>query len=450
MDFIPHTKQDTDDMLQTVGLQSLDDLFSMIPSKLKNPGLTFPPALTEMEAIDALEAAASENTGSTATSFLGGGAYNHFIPKALEALLSRGDFATAYTPYQAEASQGTLQAIYEFQTYMCRLTGMDVANASMYDGASALAEAALMACRITRKEKIFLSGTVNPHYKDVVRTYLDGPGIEIVDIPHEEGVTDVNWLQQHLDDSVAAVFIQNPNFFGILEPIGSISEIVRDKSSTFGCAVYPHSLGCLKTPAEDHVDIVVGDLQSFGIPLSFGGPYAGFIATSHKFLRQLPGRLVGRTKDEDGKTCYVLTLQTREQHIRRAKATSNICTNQGLCALAATMYLALLGPKGLRQASERSVQRAHQLQEKLCTLDGVMLAFNRPFFNEFLLELPIPVSSFLPFAHENGLLPGIRVSPGIAVDKETLLVCATEKTRTTDIDKFVRILHSALQNKDEL
>ncbi|MBD3265709.1 aminomethyl-transferring glycine dehydrogenase subunit GcvPA, partial [bacterium] len=387
MDYIPHTPNETQDMLQFLGLSEVDELFNMIPESLKNPDIAFPAALTEMQITQHMESVSRDNSGTQMASFLGGGAYDHFVPKALEALISRGDFATAYTPYQAEASQGTLQAIYEFQSLMCRLTGLEVANASMYDGASALAEAALMACRVTRKEKVVISSTINPRYRDVAKTYLEGPGIELVEIPAKDGVTDVEWIQANIDDSVAAVFVQHPNYYGILEPMDAIGAAIKEKGSIFGAVVYPHSLGCLKPPASYGADIAVGDLQSLGLALNYGGPYAGFIASIQKFVRQLPGRLVGRTKDEDGKPAYVLTLQTREQHIRRSKATSNICTNQGLCALAATMYLALMGPKGLRQAAELSVANAHELQEQLCHIDGVQPVFDRPFFNEFLLEL---------------------------------------------------------------
>ena len=431
MDFIPHTQNETRQMLDLAGLESTQELFRTIPTSLLNPAISLPAALSELEIAEEMELSAKANPGAEMISFLGGGAYNHFIPKALESLLSRSDFVTAYTPYQAEASQGTLQAIYEFQTYMCRLTGMEAANASMYDGASALAEAALMACRLSRKNKVFFSAAVNPYYLEVVRTYFSGSGIELVTIPLLDGCVDLGWLEKNLDAGTAAVFIQNPNFYGLLEPAEAIGKLVKNQKSIYGVTVYPHSLGCLKTPASYGAEIVCGDLQSFGLPLSFGGPYAGFIATKMDFVRQLPGRLVGRTKDSEGKTSFVLTLQTREQHIRRAKATSNICSNQGLCTLAATIYLALIGPKGLRKATERSIRNAHVLQERLCAISGVTLAFNHPFFNEFVLKLPVPAQEVVEKAQSAGLLAGIPVGDN------TLLVCATEKTKAADIERYV-------------
>lgn len=445
MDFIPHTSHEFQSMLETLNLKNETGLFRTIPASLQKPDISFPKPLTEMEITEWMQDAAHENQGPKLCSFLGGGAYNHFCPQAVTALVSRSDFYTAYTPYQPEISQGTLQAIYEFQTLMCRLTGMDAANASMYDGASALAEAALMACRITRREKIAVSSTVNPHYRRVLATYLNAPGIEWIEIPSRDGATDLNALRSLVDSSFAGFFVQNPNYFGILEPVDRFRSVVADPACLVGAVVYPHSLGLLNPPSQWNADLVVGDLQSLGIPLQFGGPYAGFIACRQKDIRQLPGRLVGRTKDAEGKTGYVLTLQTREQHIRRAKATSNICTNQALCALTATVYMSLMGSKGLRQAAEGSVRNAHRLQERLCALDGIELAFERPFFNEFLLYLPLPVDSFIDTAREMGLLPGIRIDSGNELKKEALLVCATETTRDEDMDYYEEVLTRVLE-----
>lgn len=442
MDFIPHTKDESNAILKAVGLANAQDLFRSIPSQLHDPKIDLPVPLTELEIARVMETAALENRGACAFSFLGGGAYDHFIPAAVAALISRGDFMTAYTPYQAEVSQGTLQAIYEYQTLICRLTGMEVGNASMYDGASAFAEAALMACRVNRKEKIAVSSTVNPHYLRVLETYLRVQDIEVVKIPHDTGMTNSEALRQRLDDSFAAFFAQNPNYYGILEPVDEISKTVKNAGCLLGAVVYPHSLGLLKRPGDWNADIVTGDLQSLGIPLQFGGPYAGFIAAKMQFSRQLPGRIVGRTKDENGDPGYVLTLQTREQHIRRAKATSNICSNQALCALASTVYLSLMGANGLRRAAELSVQNAHRLQTKLCALDGVHLVFDRPFFNEFLIDLPIPVDRFTAVAQAENLLPGIRTRIG---EKDGLLVCATEKTGASAIDRYVSILSNAIK-----
>jgi len=434
-------------MLRAVGLEREEDLFAMVPFELRRCEVMMPLPATELEIAREMESAAKENLGSEMAVFLGGGAYDHFIPQAVPALAGRGDFVTAYTPYQPEASQGTLQAIYEFQTLMCRLTGMEVCNASVYDAAAGLAEAALMACRIKRKEKIVVSSAINPNYRRVLRTYMSGPGIELMEIPQDGGTTDLEALGSSLASDVAAVFVQNPNYYGILEPVNMISEAARKTGSLLGVLVYPHSLGLLRPPRDWGADLVVGDLQSLGLPLNFGGPYAGFIATRQEFVRQLPGRLAGRTRDKEGEIGYVLTLQAREQQIRRAKATSNICTNQALCALSATVYLSLLGPKGLRRAAELSVRKAHRLQARLCSIEGVRLAFDQPFFNEFLLVLPVAVSSFLKRACEENLLAGIRVPAGDAAGQETLLVCATEKNSGSDIERYADLLGRVVVEK---
>jgi len=444
MDFVPHTSVERREMLESIGLKSEHELFRMIPESLKNPNINIPSSLTEYEITELLQEYSEKNSGSRMHAFLGGGSYDHYVPQTVSALISRGDFATAYTPYQAEASQGTLQSIYEFQTMITRLTGMDVANASMYDGASALAEAALMACRATRKEKVAVSTSVNAHYRRVLSTYLTAPGIEVVEIPQKGGATDTSVLNQTLDDSFAACFIQNPNYFGVLEPVNEISEIVKGAGCILGASVYPQSLSLLKPPGRWNADIVIGDLQSVGLPVSYGGPYAGFVACKNKYVRQLPGRLVGRTNDMDGQTGYVLTLQTREQHIRRSKATSNICTNQALCALATTIYMSLMGPKGLRNVAELSVRKAHQLQQRICEIEGVRLMFDRHFFNEFAIELPISVADFKKKAKENQLLPGIEIGPECGAPKEGLLVCTTEKTTTKSIEHYAEILSKAV------
>ncbi len=445
MDFIPHTQEEFREMLQTVGLENPNDLFRTIPEQLHNPDIPFPEPMTELEIGDLMNAAAEANRGAKMPSFLGGGAYDHYTPQAIPSLASRSEFITAYTPYQPEVSQGTLQAIFEFQTFMSRLTGMDTANASVYDGASALAEAALMACRITRKEKIAVSSSINPHYLRVMKTYLDAPGIEWVEIPCSDGVTDIEQLTSMVNDEFAACFVQNPNYFGNLEPVDQFRSAISAPKCLLGAVVYPHSLGLLKPPGEWGAEIVVGDLQSLGMPVQFGGPFAGFVSCKQKHVRQLPGRLVGRTKDADGKTGYVLTLQTREQHIRRSKATSNICTNQGLCALMATIYMSLMGPNGLRQAAEMSVRNAHLLQKRLCGIDGVNLAFDKPFFNEFVINLPMPVESFVDTARELGLLSGIRIESAESPEKDGLLVCATEKTKAVDIDFYIDVLTRILE-----
>lgn len=446
MDYIPHTPEEKSAMLGALGIRSEDDLFSMIPTQLRNPNIQMPPPCSEMEIVERMEEAAAENAGAACIAFLGGGAYRHFIPKAIGALISRSDFATAYTPYQPEVSQGTLQAIYEFQSLIANLTGLEVANAGMYDGATALAEAALMACRITRKEKVLVPTSVNPDYLRVLRTYASGADIEVGIIPTREGQVDLEALRAALDDSVSAVFIQHPNFYGILEPVDDIRAIVQAFPAILGAVSYPISLGLLKSPGAWGAEIAVGDLQPLGIPLSFGGPYSGYIAARQKHVRQLPGRLVGRTQDIQGKNGFVLTLQTREQHIRRAKATSNICTNQALCALAAAIYLSLMGPAGLRRVAKLSVRNAHRLYERLRKIEGVRLAYDRPYFNEFMLETPLPAADFVQTAKSHGLLPGIVVPVDDRHPKGGLLVCATEMTRESDIERYARVLQNALKS----
>lgn len=450
MDYIPHTQEERKALLSELGLTSEDQLFHMIPDSLKNPAISFPEPMTEMEIQEHMEGLATQNTGAGMISFLGGGAYRHFIPQAVNALISRGDFATAYTPYQAEVSQGTLQHIYEFQTLISNLTGMDVANAGMYDGATAVAESALMACRITRKEKVLYSATINPQHKRVLQSYLEGAGITGVEINAADGVTDIDSVREHLDDETAILLVQHPNYMGILEPVDSLKTIRSESKALLGALTYPHSLGLLKNPGTWGADLVMGDLQPFGLPLSYGGPYAGFLAARQEYIRQLPGRLVGRTTDADGQEGYVLTLQTREQHIRRSKATSNICTNQALCALATTIYMALLGPNGLRRASELSVDYAHRLQQKLCAIEGVGLLFDQPFFNEFAVTLPVPVRSFIQTAKSKSVLAGIELSETVTGSGEALLVCATEMTREHHIDRLAEVMTEALQASHDL
>jgi glycine dehydrogenase subunit 1 len=442
MDYIPHTPQEAGEMLSVIGLEDKDQLFEMIPASLKQPKIDFPPSASEMDITSLMHQSAAQNRGSQMHSFLGGGCYHHYVPHAVGALASRGDFATAYTPYQPEASQGTLQTIFEFQTLLCRLTGMEAANASMYEGATSLAEAALMACRITRKEKIIVSDAIHANYLRVLETYMDRPGFSLEIIPSKDGVSDIGAFANAVDDDTAACFIQHPNAFGCLEQVDELNELLNDKKALFGAVVYPHSLGVLKPPGQWGADIVVGDLQSIGLPPAYGGPSAGFVACKNEYIRQLPGRLCGKTTDADGKTGYVLTLQTREQQIRRSKATSNICTNQALCALQVTIYLTLISEKGLRTAASLSVERAHVLQQKLCSIDGVALAFEQLFFNEFVLTVSKPVPDVINSLKEKGILAGIPVD--VADNKKGLLVCATEMTSTTAIDAYVDALQQSL------
>lgn len=442
MDYIPHTPQEAGEILSVLGLDQLDQLFEMIPASLKNPKIEFPPSTSEMDITTLMHQTAAENRAGQMNSFLGGGCYHHYVPHAVGTLASRGDFATAYTPYQPEASQGTLQAIFEFQTLLCRLTGMEAANASMYEGATSLAEAALMACRVTRKEKVIVSDAVYASYMRVLKTYMDRPGFSLEIIPSKNGLSNIEAFTNAVDDDTAACFIQHPNVFGCLEQVDELNALLKDKKALFGAVVYPHSLGVLKPPGQWGADIVVGDLQSIGLPPAYGGPSAGFVACKSEFVRQLPGRLCGKTTDADGKTGYVLTLQTREQQIRRSKATSNICTNQALCALQVTIYLALIGEKGLKTASSLSVERSHVLQQKLCEISGVELAYQQPFFNEFVITLPKPVRDVIHQLKEKNVQAGIPIA--LTDDKEGLLVCATEMTSEAAISTYVEALKQLL------
>ena len=364
MPYVPHTEADIREMLETIGVDDLEGLFHEISSDLLNPVIEIPEPLSEQELREDVERLGLKNrTTHDLLSYLGGGAYERIRPSLMDHLTSRAEFSTSYTPYQAEVSQGTLQFIFEFQSLMCALTGMEVANASMYDGASALAEAALMSLRVTRKNRILYSQTIHPRWKQTVLTYLSGTGADLVEIPSRDGGMDLEALRSLLDNDTAAVLIQHPNFFGYLEPLDEFKEILDNSEALWVQTSDPVSLGLLKPPGDFGADIVVGELQSLGLPLSFGGPYAGYFTCKQKYVRQLPGRLVGKTTDLEGKTGYVLTLQTREQHIRRDKATSNICTNQSLCALASTIYLACMGPKGLREVAQQNFDKAHYLEQ---------------------------------------------------------------------------------------
>jgi glycine dehydrogenase subunit 1 len=371
---------------------------------------------------------------------LGAGAYHHFIPAVIPHLIGRSEFYTSYTPYQPEASQGLLQTIYEFQTLICELTGMDVANASMYDGASALAEAMIMASHITGREEVIISKTIHPEYREVVRTYAQAKDLKIVEIGYENGITSLEELKEKVSNKTAAVLIQNPNFFGSLENLKKIERIAhKNKSLLVVAIVEPTSLGLLRPPGELGADIVVGEGQSFGNSISFGGPYLGFMATKDKYMRRLPGRLVGVTTDSEGRRGYMLTLQAREQHIRREKATSNICTNEALCALAATIYLVSLGKEGLRRVAELSTQKAHYAFEKIKGAEGFKKTFSSPFYNEFVIKCRNAKRIKQALLKEKiiGPLELERYYPEL---KNHLLFCTTEMNSREEIDRLVSVL----------
>lgn len=444
MRYIPHTEEDIRQMLAGIGVKKVDDLFSEVPSDLRlGRALELPEALSEVELLRNLKELASVNaTAETHLSFLGGGAYNHFIPAVIDQLISRSEFYTAYTPYQPEISQGTLQAIFEYQTLICQLTGMDVSNASMYDGASAAAEAVLMAARATRRKQILIADSLHPEYRETIATYCRYLEMELVEIPFaDSGQLDQAALAPHLGKQTAAVIVGYPNFFGVIENLSILAEMAHEQGALLVTAVAePIALGLLKSPGELGADIVVGEGQSFGMPVSFGGPGVGFFAAKQKTVRSMPGRLIGATKDSQGKTGYVLTLATREQHIRREKATSNICSNQGMCALMAAMYLSLLGKKGIREVAEQNLAKADYARQEIAALPGFSLPFDSPIFNEFVVETETPIDSL--FARLEGLkilggIPLTRYYDGMA---NRFLVCVTEQHRREDIDVLITAL----------
>lgn len=445
MRFIPHTGDDVARMLAAVGVERVDDLFPTVPASLRaRARLDLPAGLGEREVLQRLSALAARN--DLQASFLGAGCYRHFVPAAVSAVMGRAEFATSYTPYQPEVSQGTLQATFEFQTYVARLTGLDVANASMYDGASAFAEALLMALRVARnRSRLLVSAGLHPEYVEVARTYLCGYGRgELVEVPlAADGRTDLGALESLLGDDVAAVAIGYPNFFGAIEDLAAASRLAKRASAlSISVTTEALALALLRSPAACGVDIAVAEGQSFGLPMSLGGPGLGMFATRAAYVRQMPGRLVGQTVDEEGRRGYVLTLATREQHIRRDKATSNICTNQGLAALCATVFLGLAGRRGLRELAAENTRAAHRVAERLRREAGVELAFGAPFFNEFTVEVPDCEQSFAR-AVAAGVVPGLRVAsllPERREHRNRLLVAVTECTGQAEVDLLVQRL----------
>lgn len=439
MEYIPKTAAEETAMLEAIGVSSFDQLLE-IPAGLRlNRPLALPPPLSQMELRRELWEISRKNLDTTtALSFLGGGSYDHFVPSTVGHVLSKSEFYTSYTPYQAEMSQGLLQTIYEYQTMICQLTGMEVSNASVYDGASALAEGALMAMRVTKRSKVILARTVHPHYRQVVKTYLSGlPAARTKEAPFHAGSTSIEQLGEIIDDQTAAVMIQYPNFFGQLEEVEEIERLAHARGALLVMAVDPISLGILKSPGEFNADIAVGEGQSLGNAVSYGGPYVGFFATRRDFIRQMPGRVVGATTDGQGRPGFCLTLQTREQHIRRERATSNICTNQALNALAAAVYLATVGKEGLRDVAMLCLAKSHTAQEKIAAIPGFSVPFTAPFFKEFVVQLPVPASRLLKKARRAGILAGIDLGAYYRELKNHLLICATEKHHPEDIERLV-------------
>jgi len=432
MPFISNTDKERQEMLAAIGVSCFDELIAGIPPAMRLPGLlNMQDPLSEMEVTRRIQRLADRNTASCrANSFLGGGVYDHFVPAAVDTIISRPEFLTAYTPYQAEVSQGTLQYIYEYQTMICELTGMEVSNAGMYDGASAAAEAILMACRKTRLEKAVIAGTVNPVYLKVIQAYTEGIGVELVVLPNKNGAVDQDALRAAVDDNTACVLLQTPNYFGVIEDAFAVEAITHAaKKALLIVAVDPISLAVMNAPAEYKADIVVGEGQALGNKPFYGGPLFGFFASSIELSRQMPGRIVGGTLDVDGRRAYALTLQAREQHIRREKATSNICSNQALATLAATVYLCLMGPEGLREVAEQSTAKAHWLAAEIAKLDGYDLLFGAPFFKEFAVRTPMPATQLIDKLTHRRIFPGISLAP---LGHENGLLVAVTETKTKE------------------
>lgn len=435
--YVPSTAQERQEMLASIGLCSIDELFSHIPDSLKLKGeLNLPSGKSELEVCRTMEHIAAQNIVFD-TIFRGAGAYDHYIPAIVKSVTGKEEFVTAYTPYQAEISQGVLQSIFEYQTMICELTGMDVSNASVYDGATAAAEAVNMCCERSRNV-VFCSAAAHPDTIEVVKTYCWASGHEFVLVPAKDGKTDWNSIVPQLDKKTSAcLYIQSPNFFGQIEDVQQAAEAVHAVGAKLIMGCNPIALGLYKTPAELGADIAVGEGQPLGMSLSFGGPYLGFMATTKAMMRKLPGRIVGETTDVDGKRAFVLTLQAREQHIRREKASSNICSNQALCAMTAAVYLAAVGPEGLKQVANLCYQKAHYLMQQLTAIPGITLRYQGPFFHEFVTDQG-DANRILLKLEQEGILGGLPLSDG------GILWCATEKNSKEDIDRMVGIIRKEL------
>jgi glycine dehydrogenase subunit 1 len=443
MRYLPNSPADRQAMLSATGHDHIDELFAQIQADLRFQGkLNLPGPLSEVEILEFFQQAAAESSREY-VSLLGAGAYSHYRPVVVDALLSRSEFFTAYTPYQAEIAQGTLQAMFEFQTLMAQLTGQEVSNASLYDGSTATTEAALMALRITRRRRVALARSLHPEYRQILQTYIQNQDVELVEVPYAaSGQVDVAQLESTVDAQTAAVVIQSPNFFGTLEQIPQIASLAHRRGALLIVAVTePLSLAIVKPPSD--ADIVCGEAQSFGVPVAFGGPYAGFLTTREKFLRQMPGRLVGQTVDTEGRRGFVLTLATREQHIRREKATSNICTNQSLCALAATIYLCLLGKTGLRQLAGQNLAKAHYAAGKLRGISGIVTPFTGPCFNEFVIKAPGDAECLLEDLRREKIVGGLHLGEFYPELANHLLLCFTELVSRAAIDRLVEVCRKA-------
>ncbi|RIW31082.1 aminomethyl-transferring glycine dehydrogenase subunit GcvPA [Bacillus salacetis] len=439
--YLPMTEQDQKEMLETIGVSSVDELFEDIPEKVRFKGeYNIKKAKAETTLMKELSQMAAKNADLRSnSSFIGAGVYDHYMPVIVDHVLSRSEFYTAYTPYQPEISQGELQAIFEFQTMICELTGMDVANSSMYDGGTALAEAAMLSAGQTKRKKVLVSSTVHPESREVLRSYAKGQYIEVVEIPHNNGVTDEKALEELMSDEIAAVIVQYPNFFGRIEELAKLESIVHDKKAMFVVSSNPLALGVLTPPGKLGADIVIGDAQPFGIPSAFGGPHCGYFAVTKKLMRKVPGRLVGQTVDEEGQRGFVLTLQAREQHIRRDKATSNICSNQALNALAASVAVTALGKNGVKEMAVQNIQKAHYAKEAL-KQNGIEVAFEGPSFNEFVVKTARPVKEINSGLLEKGIIGGFDLGLVDSDLNHHMLVAVTELRTKEEIDTFAKEL----------
>ncbi len=442
MSYISNTIQEKEEMLKTIGIDRIEELFDAIPREVLFQGkLDIPSGLSELELLRDVKEKANRNLSlDEVNSFLGAGAYDHYIPSIIDHIVSRSEFYTAYTPYQAELSQGSLQAIYEYQSMICELTGMEVANASLLDGGSATAEAVLMASRITRKKNIIISKSVHPSYREVTQTYGKQQGLSFTEVNINDIQTNLEQLESVIDQDTAAVVIQYPNFFGSIEAIERIREILDNFKRTLLIVIAnPIALALLKTPGQLGADIVIGEGQSLGNTINYGGPYLGFMACKEKYIRQMPGRIVGATTDVSGEKGYVMTLQTREQHIRRGRATSNICTNEALNALIATIYLSVMGKHGLKEVAEQCLRKAHYLSDQIESIPGYEVLNKGNFFHEFLIQTPGDSKTLYKNLQKKGILAGVRIS-SLGYEMDGLLVCVTEKKTIRELDQFVNAL----------
>ncbi|WP_206107078.1 aminomethyl-transferring glycine dehydrogenase subunit GcvPA [Paenibacillus favisporus] len=446
--YLPMTEQDQQEMLETIGVSSLEDLFKDIPDEIHFKGdLPVSPGLNEYALTTHLSELAAKNANTDQyASFLGAGIYDHHIPSVINHVVSRSEFYTAYTPYQPEISQGELQAIFEFQSYICELTGMAVANASMYDGATALAEAGSLASAATKRKQLLVSSTVHPEARQVVRTYAKGLGLDVVEVPSANGVTNLAELAEAVSDQTAAVLVQSPNFFGAIEDLAAIGDLIHASKGLMVVSTNPISLGILEAPGKLGADIVVGDAQPLGISSSLGGPTCGFFAVSQDHMRRMPGRIVGQTVDRNGKRGFVLTLQAREQHIRREKATSNICSNQALLALCASVYLSVMGKQGMIEVGQLNLQKSHYAARRLGSISGVSMPFTSPYFNEFVIKLPegTRVAEVNAKLLQKGILGGYDLGRAYSELEGHMLIAVTERRTKEQIDQFAQALEGCI------